>query len=123
MDITTSNDTADEVIYGETTSFSPFAVLRPATPLEQLGDLDQAVAALHANQSTIRTLHALLLPVRALLKNRLHQDDLIAVLPLDLFVRVVQAARGRQITTAEANELIARGQVLIAALRKEASSR
>jgi hypothetical protein len=118
VDITALNDTAAKIIYGVTDSFSIFAVFRPAEPLEALGELEKAVAALHSGKPTIRGLQALLRPVRLLLEDKQPKDDPLALVPLVVFVGTVEAGRGRQIPVNEANVLIARADELIRILLK-----
>ncbi len=123
LDITTSNDAANEIIYGVTDSFSPFAIFRPATPLEQLADLEHAVAALNASTGRIRSLEALLRLARKMLSDRHPKNDSLAIIPLKLFARRVQSQRGTKISAAEADELIVRAHLLIGILLDEIQCR
>ena len=109
-DVTTSLDTANNLICGTTTSLSPFAVVEVADPTVLLARLIADVRVLSINHGTRNSLLAKLeVAQRSLAKGK----RTAAKNMLGAFINSVQAQRGKKIPDAIADDRIARARRII----------
>lgn len=107
VDITSSNDVGQEAICGVTDSFSYYALLEPADPIQLLDELIQAVAAMNARHGIVNSLDAKLSAAKKALADAKQNNDLSAInVLMNSFVGAVEAQRGMQILESEADHLI-----------------
>jgi hypothetical protein len=117
QDITSSNDVGEEIICGVTDSFSYFALLEVADPIQLLEELIQAVAALNAKHGIVNSLDAKLSAAKKALQDAKANRDLSAInVLMHSFISAVEAQRGNQILEAEADHLIALAMGVAAAI-------
>lgn len=108
VDITSSNDLVNMILCGLTSSFSFFAIFAVEDPLAVLDGLDAAVAALDAKKGTIKSLQSKLKTARKKLTDGNPNTDVAAASVLmNAFVNNVEARRGKDISDADADALIA----------------
>jgi hypothetical protein len=117
-DITTSVDTANNVVCGRTKSFSPFALAhRVPHPAQQLiDDLIAQVTLLNINQGIINSLDAKLDCVAQALADFNQDNNQAARNALEAFISEVEAQRGKKISSAEATDLIADARFILTLL-------
>ncbi len=115
-DITTGNDTALCIISGETDSLSPFVVLRAVSPRELLADLSEQVAALDANNGTIRKLQAGLQKIERALSGDKAKKAANATPLLRDFIGDVEKMKGKHISATQADGLILLAEEIIKVL-------
>lgn len=121
-DIGTSTDTVNKIICGTTDEFSFFAIVENADPVELLADLVEAVAALNAKKSIINSLDAKLDAAEKALAEAIDQNDHTAINVLvSAFINSVEAQRGKELSDAEADNLIGRADEIILVLAGGAS--
>lgn len=108
VDITTFVDTTSNVICGETSSFSLFAVGHtvPHPAQELIGQLIDDVSALNVKQGISNSLDAKLDRARNALDDFNNNNDAAAINAIAAFVEEVQAQRGSQISEEDADALI-----------------
>lgn len=118
-DVTTSVDTVNDVICGETTSLSPFAIVDATAapdPLLMMLDLVDAVTALNLAHGIDNSLDAKLDNALGTFDDVIQQNDDAAINSLGAFISAVNAQSGNQIPTTDAETLIDFAEDIIAVL-------
>jgi hypothetical protein len=107
QDITSSNDLGNEIICGITDSFSYFALLEVADPVQLLSGLMAAVQTINANNGILNSLDAKLDAAESALSDAKANNDHSAMnVLMDAFINHVEAQRDKHISTEEADKLI-----------------
>ncbi len=113
IDITTSVDTANDVICGTVTSFSFFGVFETADPVALLQELAQQVTVLNLQKGIDNSLDSKLDAALQALDDVNEHNDVAALNSLQAFINAVEAQRGNKISEADADVLIAAAQQII----------
>lgn len=116
VDITSSNDFINMLLCGLTSSFSFFGIVTPDPLIRLVADLIDAVGLLNANNGIINSMDSKLEAVKQALIDINDNNDVAAVNVLLAFINAVEAQRGKQISDAEANDLITRAEEIISVL-------
>lgn len=118
VDITTSVDTENDTICGIVTSFSFFGVFETADPVVLLEELALQVTALNLQQGIDNSLDAKLEAALSALDDVNANDNVAAINSLEAFINAVEAQRGNKIPEADADDLIAAANEIIALLNE-----
>jgi hypothetical protein len=115
--VTTSLNTTTNIVCGLTSSFSQFAVMEQKTPLELLTDLRDTVYALDLAKGITTSLDAKLNAAEQAISDVNQNDNVAAHNALEAFISAVNTQLNNgTLTSAEANDLIARAHEIEAVL-------
>jgi hypothetical protein len=111
VDRTISNDTINQIICGEVTSLSPFAVFQDLKQLMQ--QLSQRIIDLNLQSGIENSLDAKLDAALKAIDDLNANNDVAAINTLSAFINAIEAQRGNKIPIGDADALIAAAQLII----------
>ena len=112
VDCTTLVDTENDIICGEVTSLSPFAVFQ-GNPVQLVHQLVQQVLDLNLQSGIENSLDAKLDAVLKAIDDLNANNNVAAINVLGAFINAVEAQRGKKIPVGDADALIAAAQYII----------
>jgi len=118
LDRTISNDTINQIICGEVTSLSPFAVFQ-GDPKQLIQQLVQQVIDLNLQSGVENSLDAKLDAALKTIDDLNANNDVAAINSLSAFINAIEAQRGKKLTEEQADLLIADAQAIIDLLTGE----
>jgi hypothetical protein len=119
QDVTTTHDTANDIICGEATSLSPFAIVDPVAPpnpVVMILDLVADITALNLANGIENSLDAKLDSALSALEDAAAQNDQSAINAMQAFISAVNAQSGSHIPEADAHDLVQSAEEIIAVL-------